>query len=375
MAAVQLQNVTRRFGDVLAVDRLRLEIADGELLVLVGPSGCGKSTTLRMIAGLEEVTDGHILIDGQPVDHLPPRERDIAMVFQNYALYPHMTVEANMGFGLKMRKVPRKEIAGRVAEAADLLDITDILHRRPGQISGGQRQRVAVGRAIVRHPAVFLFDEPLSNLDARLRTGMRSELKQLHQRLGTTMIYVTHDQVEAMTLGDRVVVMDAGRICQAGPPLEIYRSPASRFVAEFLGSPPATCVPASVCMHDGTMHLDLAGQRLRVADSWTNRLTPWVGRQVVAGLRPEFFSLPASATEKNLAAEPEATTVPPGQLRGTVQTVQILGAEALLDVALGDASVIARLPADAGLEPGQSLTLQCDVSRIPLFHAETGAAL
>src|SRR5215468_3875224 len=242
MAEVALRNVVKRFEEVEAVRSIDLNIPDNELVVLVGPSGCGKSTTLRMIAGLEEVTSGEIFIGGELVNDLPPKDRDIAMVFQNYALYPHMSVFENMSFGLRLRKFSKSEIRARVEHAARILDITDLLARRPKQLSGGQRQRVAMGRAIVRHPKVFLFDEPLSNLDAKLRVQMRTEIKRVHQKVRTTTVYVTHDQVEAMTLADRVVVMSAGQVEQIGNPLEIYQKPATTFVAAFIGAPPMNLI-------------------------------------------------------------------------------------------------------------------------------------
>src|SRR5258705_521207 len=243
MADVALRSVVKRFDDVEAVRSIDLDIPNNEFVVLVGPSGCGKSTTLRMIAGLEEVTSGDILIDGELVNDLPPKDRDIAMVFQNYALYPHMTAYENMSFGLRLRKTAKAEIRQRVEHAARILDITDLLDRRPKALSGGQRQRVAMGRAIVRNPKVFLFDEPLSNLDAKLRVQMRTEIKRVHQKVKTTTVYVTHDQVEAMTLADRVVVMNAGRIEQIGTPQELYHKPRTRFVAGFIGSPAMNFVP------------------------------------------------------------------------------------------------------------------------------------
>src|SRR5215469_7997114 len=243
MADVALRDVVKRFDNVEAVRQISLDIPDKEFVVLVGPSGCGKSTTLRMIAGLEEATAGDILIDGEKVNDVPPKDRDIAMVFQNYALYPHMTVFENMSFGLRLRRFPKAEIRQRVEQAARILDITDLLDRRPKQLSGGQRQRVAMGRAIVRNPKVFLFDEPLSNLDAKLRVQMRTEIKRVHQKVKTTTIYVTHDQVEAMTLADRVVIMNAGRIDQIGTPHEVYHTPKTQFVAGFIGSPTMNMLP------------------------------------------------------------------------------------------------------------------------------------
>src|SRR5215470_5026010 len=267
MADVALRNVVKRFDDVDAVRNISLTIPDNEFVVLVGPSGCGKSTTLRMIAGLEEATAGDILIGGEVVNDVPPKDRDIAMVFQNYALYPHMTVFENMSFGLKLRRVAKSEIRARVEEAARILDITDLLSRRPKQLSGGQRQRVAMGRAIVRKPQVFLFDEPLSNLDAKLRVAMRTEIKALHQRLKTTSVYVTHDQIEAMTMADRIVVMNMGRVEQIGSPLELYDNPANLFVAGFIGSPAMNFLPErrngkDVLVGVRPEHLDIAQEGL-----------------------------------------------------------------------------------------------------------------
>src|SRR5512144_1397414 len=287
MSEVALRSVVKRFDDVEAVRAIDLDIPDNEFVVLVGPSGCGKSTTLRMIAGLEEVTSGNISIGGEVVNDLPPKDRDIAMVFQNYALYPHMTVYDNMAFGLKMRKFPKPEIEKRVREAADILGIQELLKRKPRQLSGGQRQRVALGRAIVRHPQVFLFDEPLSNLDAKLRVQMRVELKKLHERLGTTAIYVTHDQVEAMTLGDRVVVMRDGRVQQVGDPMELYNSPANRFVAGFIGSPAMNFAPVRIVAEKDGLWVIGDGIRLKVPMPLTNRLGPYAGSDVTMGIRPE----------------------------------------------------------------------------------------
>src|SRR5499427_560289 len=290
MAEVALRNVVKRFEEVEAVRSIDLDIPDNELVVLVGPSGCGKSTTLRMIAGLEEVTSGEIFIGGELVNDLPPKDRDIAMVFQNYALYPHMTAFENMAFGLRLRKFPKSEIRARVEDAARILDITDLLERRPKQLSGGQRQRVAMGRAIVRHPKVFLFDEPLSNLDAKLRVQMRTEIKRVHQKVKTTTVYVTHDQVEAMTLADRVVVMNQGRIEQIGTPYELYHNPRTRFVAGFIGSPAMNFMPCRLEQNG-------SGMRVRISDAIAfpvpsaneGRYRSVVGKEMVLGLRPEHI--------------------------------------------------------------------------------------
>src|SRR6476469_335214 len=287
MARVAMRSLNKKYDEVHAVIDVNLEIRDQEFVVLVGPSGCGKTTTLRMVAGLETITSGNISIDEKVVNELAPMDRDIAMVFQNYALYPHMSVYDNMAFGLKMRKFDKPEIAKRVQEAAEILGIHELLKRKPRQLSGGQRQRVALGRAIVRHPRVFLFDEPLSNLDATLRVQMRVELKKLHERLGTTAIYVTHDQVEAMTLGDRVVVMRDGRVQQVGDPMELYSSPANRFVAGFLGSPAMNFASVRVNQDNGAIWAANAGMQIKVPQPMVPRLGNYAGKEVTFGVRPE----------------------------------------------------------------------------------------
>src|SRR5499427_2243646 len=287
MAQVVLKDLNRKFDEVHAVKDLNLQVHDKEFIVLVGPSGCGKSTTLRMVAGLEEITSGEIYIGDQFVNDLPPKDRDIAIVFQNYALYPHMTVYDNMAFGLKMRKFPKADIEKQVREAAILLGIADLLKRKPRQLSGGQRQRVAVGRAIVRHPLVFLFDEPLSNLDAKLRAQMRVELKHLHERLENTAIYVTHDQVEAMTLGDRVVVMKDGTVQQVGEPMEVYSKPANKFVAGFIGSPSMNFISVTLTDGAGTLFAEASGIKIKVPQERASTLMPYKGQTVTLGVRPE----------------------------------------------------------------------------------------
>src|SRR5215467_10926414 len=290
MADVALRNVVKRFDDVDAVRDISLDIPDNEFVVLVGPSGCGKSTTLRMIAGLEEATAGEILIGGEVVNDVPPKDRDIAMVFQNYALYPHMTVFENMSFGLRLRRTPKGEIRARVEQAAKILDITNLLDRRPRQLSGGQRQRVAMGRAIVRNPKVFLFDEPLSNLDAKLRVQMRTEIKRVHQKVKTTTVYVTHDQVEAMTLADRVVVMNNGRIEQVGAPQELYHNPKTRFVAGFIGSPAMNFMPCRLEQNGVGLKVRVSDTiSLPVPESRAPRYRTFVGRDLLLGLRPEHL--------------------------------------------------------------------------------------
>src|SRR5713101_3924657 len=287
MAQVVIRNLNKKFDGVHAVNDVNLQIRDKEFLVLVGPSGCGKTTTLRMVAGLESITAGEISIGDKVVNELAPMDRDIAMVFQNYALYPHMSVYDNMAFGLKMRKFAKPDIAKRVQDAAEILGIQGLLARKPRQLSGGQRQRVALGRAIVRHPQVFLFDEPLSNLDAKLRVQMRVEIKKLHTRLGTTAIYVTHDQVEAMTLGDRVVVMKDGYVQQVGEPLELYNQPANRFVAGFIGSPAMNFATVAVSGEGGAVWAANEGMRIKLPAEIGARLRGRVGEQVTFGIRPE----------------------------------------------------------------------------------------
>src|SRR5947199_8094432 len=293
MAQVLMTDLNKKYDEVHAVKDVNLHIRDKEFVVLVGPSGCGKSTTLRMVAGLEEITSGEISIGERVVNDLPPKDRDIAMVFQNYALYPHMTVYDNMAFGLKMRKFPKAEIAKRVHEAAEILGIQELLKRKPRQLSGSQRQRVAVGRAIVRHPQVFLFDEPLSNLDAKLRVQMRVELKRLHDRLETTAIYVTHDQVEAMTLGDRVVVMKDGWIQQVGEPLELYTKPSNRFVAGFIGSPAMNFVDVGIQGSDSSLTAQGTGIRLAIPPVNASQLGPYTGQRLTVGILPEDLHIPS----------------------------------------------------------------------------------
>ncbi|MBN8959287.1 MAG: sn-glycerol-3-phosphate ABC transporter ATP-binding protein UgpC, partial [Rhizobiales bacterium] len=289
MAQVLLRKVVKKYGDVEAVRGVDLDIADKEFVVLVGPSGCGKSTTLRMIAGLEDISDGEISVDGDVVNDVPPKDRDMAMVFQNYALYPHMTVHENMSFGLRLKKYPKDEIQRRVTEAARILDIADLLDRKPRALSGGQRQRVAMGRAIVRNPKVFLFDEPLSNLDAKLRVQMRTEIKRVHQKVRTTTVYVTHDQIEAMTLADRVVVMNRGKIEQIGAPNDLYHKPATRFVAGFIGSPAMNFIPCKLEQAGDGLQVRLSDTiAFTVPSDRNERYKPYVGKDALLfGLRPE----------------------------------------------------------------------------------------
>src|SRR5437588_7660877 len=363
MAQVAMRSLNKKYDEVHAVKDVTLDIHDKEFVVLVGPSECGKTTTLRMVAGLESITSGRVLIDDQVVNDLAPMDRDIAMVFQNYALYPHMSVYDNMAFGLKMRKFDKAEIQTRVREAAEILGIQEYLRRKPRQLSGGQRQRVALGRAIVRHPRVFLFDEPLSNLDAKLRVQMRVELKKLHERLGTTAIYVTHDQVEAMTLGDRVVVMRDGRVQQVGDPLELYNQPANRFVAGFIGSPAMNFADVRIGGANGALWAEGEGIRLRVPGPLSNRLGPYAGKEVALGIRPEDMRVASDAdpVEMNLDA--------------VVEVVERLGSEILLDVAGGRVAMVAALEPTVGAKAHERLRLAVNPHRMHFFDSETEAAI
>ena len=362
MASVRLQQVSKVYpGGVTAVDHLDLEIHDREFVVLVGPSGCGKTTTLRMIAGLEDVTQGDILIGDRIVNHVAPKDRDIAMVFQDYALYPHMTVYQNLAFALKLRKLPRRRIDERVQWAAQLLDLVPLLQRRPRELSGGQRQRVAVGRAIVREPQVFLFDEPLSNLDAKLRVTTRAELKKLQRELRTTTIYVTHDQEEAMTLGDRVVVMHHGRIQQHGSPLEIYKHPANRFVAGFVGMPPMNFVDGHLKPNDlGSLSFETAGWSVPLPAAWTAKLNAWEGRTIALGVRPETIRLTA----------PQAAPAAVGlhSIAAQVEVVEILGAVMDVTVAIADGPGWVSRGPTADIKAGDTMLLQFPLDQLYLFE-------
>jgi multiple sugar transport system ATP-binding protein len=359
MGQVVLSDVNKFYGAVHAVKDFNLRIDDQEFVVFVGPSGCGKTTTLRMIAGLEAISSGNVSIDGQVVNDLAPMDRDIAMVFQNYALYPHMSVFDNMAFGLKMRKFDRREIAKRVGEAADILGIGELLKRKPRQLSGGQRQRVALGRAIVRHPRVFLFDEPLSNLDAKLRVQMRVELKKLHQRLGTTAVYVTHDQIEAMTLGDRVVVMRDGVVQQVGEPLELYNQPANKFVAGFIGSPAMNFATVTMVDGDGRLTAKNAGLEIEVPVSHLERLRPHVGRKVTMGIRPEDLRVAHSADTAGQT------------FSSKVEVVEQLGSEVLLDVRVGDDTMVAAVDPTVSAKSQDLLRLAVNPGRLHFFDAQS----
>jgi multiple sugar transport system ATP-binding protein len=363
MAQVLMRDLNKSYDEVKAVKDVNLHVRDKEFVVLVGPSGCGKSTTLRMVAGLEEITSGEIVIGDRVVNDLPPKDRDIAMVFQNYALYPHMTVYDNMAFGLKMRKFPKAEIAQRVQEAAEILGIQELLKRKPRQLSGGQRQRVAVGRAIVRHPQVFLFDEPLSNLDAKLRVQMRVELKRLHDRLETTAIYVTHDQVEAMTLGDRVVVMRDGWIQQVGEPLELYGRPANRFVAGFIGSPAMNFADVTISESGGTLWAENTGFRVAVPPERTAALRPYKGQAITLGVRPEDIHIASGADGQDRS------------FTAVVDVVEPLGSEILLDVKVGPSAMVARVEPTVRLKVHESVRLALDPDRLHFFDPKTELAV
>ncbi len=366
MAQVSIRKVVKAYdGGVQAVKGIDLEIADHEFVVLVGPSGCGKSTTLRMIAGLEEITGGEIAIGGTVVNDIPPRDRDIAMVFQNYALYPHMSVYENMAFGLTLRKFPKEEIRKRVENAARILDITPLLDRKPKALSGGQRQRVAMGRAIVRDPKVFLFDEPLSNLDAKLRVQMRTEIKKVHQTVKTTTVYVTHDQVEAMTLADRVVVMNHGIIEQVGPPQELYHHPKTRFVAGFIGSPAMNFIPARVENGSGALRVTLPnGITVPVPESRTARYQGAAGRDMLFGIRPEHLTEVKNLDRDNIAV-----------FELTPEVIEPMGMETLVHLWLQGAEVCCRIDPTTPAEPGRPMQFAADLNHMHLIDPESGKVL
>jgi multiple sugar transport system ATP-binding protein len=363
MATVELKSITKVYeGNVQAVKNANITVQDKEFVVLVGPSGCGKTTTLRMIAGLEDITGGELYIDGKLVNDVPPKDRDIAMVFQNYALYPHMTVYDNMAFGLKIRKFQKEEIKNRVDEAARILDIEELLDRKPKALSGGQRQRVAVGRAIVRKPKVFLFDEPLSNLDAKLRVQMRAEISGLHNRLQATMVYVTHDQVEAMTMGDKIVVMRDGVIQQIGDPLDLYNNPVNRFVAGFIGSPPMNFMATNVAEEGGALTIDEGNFKLVVEGAKADILKPYVGKEVIFGVRPEDLVYDMSAGEGTA-------------ITTTTQVVEPLGAEIHVYVDTGSHVIIARTAPTVELNVGDTAKFKPVWSRVAFFDVESEQAL
>ena len=366
MASVSLKHIVKRFKTVTAVDDLCIEIQDREFAVLVGPSGCGKTTALRMIAGLEKETSGEIFIGDRRVNDVSPKDRDIAMVFQNYALYPHMNVRDNLGFGLKMRKFPKDEIERRVKEAADILGIHDLLDRKPKQLSGGQRQRVAVGRAIVRKPEVFLFDEPLSNLDAKLRVAMRAEISKLHRRLGATIIYVTHDQVEAMTMASRIFIMHDGALQQSGIPLDVYQQPANRFVAGFIGSPAMNFMEATLVADSRSYFVRSNHFNVRLPGAFHTRVAAYTNRPVIFGVRPEDM---AEQTDDAAADADES-------LSARVEVVETLGAETFVHLTCGDQTLVARVAVpDRPLTVGQMMQVHLNMEKTHLFDPETSRTI
>jgi multiple sugar transport system ATP-binding protein len=365
MASVTYQHVTKRFGDIVAVSDLDVEIPDKEFLVFVGPSGCGKSTSLRMLAGLEEITEGDIYIGDRLVNDVPPKDRDIAMVFQSYALYPHMSVYDNMAFGLKLRKTPKKEIDRRVHEAAQILGIENLLDRKPKQLSGGQRQRVAVGRAIVREPNVFLMDEPLSNLDAKLRVQARAEISKLHQRLGTTFIYVTHDQVEAMTMGTRIAVLKDGILQQIDTPQALYDTPSNVFVAGFIGSPAMNFMEATLVERDGKVALDCKDFVLDVPEDKAGTFRQHLGKDVIFGIRPEDTHDPEYA--------------PPGiksaMVNAKVDVTELMGNEVIVYLVTDRNTVLGRFDPRTGARVGNAVQVAFNMDRMHVFDKQTELAI
>jgi len=365
MAEVKLVDLTKKFDGVIAVDKINVDIQDREFLVLLGPSGCGKSTTLRMIAGLEEVSSGDIYIGDKNVNDKHPKDRDIAMVFQNYALYPHMNVYQNMSFGLENRRTSKPEIDRLVREAARILDIENLLERKPKELSGGQRQRVAMGRAIVRNPKAFLFDEPLSNLDAKLRMVMRGELIKLHKKLKTTIVYVTHDQVEAMTLADRIVVMKDGRIMQIGEPMEIYHQPNSMFVAGFLGSPPINFIDVHVVKENETLYLQQGRMKLKIPEERKPRYDRLVGEEVVFGIRPEHIF------DCNIKKD-----FPGGEaLDAVVEVIEPIGAQLILLCSFDGIRLTASMDPHTKCKEDERMTLMVDMNQMQLFEKKSGETL
>ena len=362
MATVQLDSVNKVYDNGFhAIHDLSLDIRDSEFLVLVGPSGCGKSTALRMVAGLETITGGELRIGDRMVNDVEPKDRDIAMVFQNYALYPHMSVYDNIGFALKLAKVPKEEIDQRVRKAAEILELTANLERKPGQLSGGQRQRVAMGRAIVRQPAAFLMDEPLSNLDAKLRVQTRAEIARLHQRLGTTTVYVTHDQVEAMTMGERIAVMSEARLQQVGSPQDLYDNPDNRFVAGFIGSPSMNFLEVDVTRDGSEARLKGDGIDIPLPDRYRPGFSKFSGSKLVVGVRPEHLDV--------------ETPDPSGKLSGNADVVEYLGNEELIHLQVGGSDIVALIGSEHRVRPGDDLTLKVGLEKVHLFDPETTLSL
>ena len=367
MSTVKLEHISKKYPNGFeAVKDFNLEIGDKEFIIFVGPSGCGKSTTLRMVAGLEEITGGDLYIDGKRMNDVEPKDRDIAMVFQNYALYPHMTVYDNMAFGLKIRKLPKEEIDKKVHEAAKILDLEHLLDRKPKALSGGQRQRVAMGRAIVRNPKVFLMDEPLSNLDAKLRGQMRIEISKLHQKLGTTIIYVTHDQTEAMTLGTRIVVMKDGIVQQVDTPENLYERPGNKFVAGFIGAPQMNMVNADVAEKDG-IHLEFCGQSIRLDENRAKILKDkgYVGKKIILGIRPEDLHDAGSIDRANKDA----------CIHATIRVYEMLGAETYLYFDMDQATWTARVDPSVKVKPGETVDLYMNTEKLHAFDIETELAI
>ena len=366
MASLSLRHIYKKYpGGVTAVSDFNLEIKDKEFIIFVGPSGCGKSTTLRMIAGLEEISEGELFIGDRLVNDVAPKDRNIAMVFQNYALYPHMTVAENMAFGLKLIKTPKDEIKRRVEEAARILDITHLLDRKPKALSGGQKQRVALGRAIVRNPMVFLLDEPLSNLDAKLRAAMRTELTKLHKKVETTFIYVTHDQVEAMTMATRIVVMKDGLIQQVDTPQKLYDAPCNIFVAGFIGTPQMNFINGVLNKKDDGLYFDFEGVSVKIPDDRANapELADYIGQEVVLGIRPEGINDDAKVVEANV----DTKTV----LDVDVDVVELMGAEIYLYLNIGETNLIARVSARSTSRGGDKIKVAFDMSRVHIFDKDT----
>lgn len=364
MANLSLKHIYKVYpGNVLAVRDFNLDIKDKEFIVFVGPSGCGKSTTLRMIAGLEEISDGELYIEDKKVNDIPPKDRDIAMVFQNYALYPHMTVYENIAFGLKLRKMPKAQIDAKVHEAAKILNIEELLDRKPKALSGGQRQRVALGRAIVREPKVFLMDEPLSNLDAKLRVQMRTEIAKLHKRLQTTFIYVTHDQTEAMTMGSRIVVMKDGVIQQADAPQEIYAHPANVFVAGFIGSPQMNFIDAKLEEKDGTLFVNFDKCSIKLPEGTAKTLKDkgYAGKEVIFGIRPEDIEV-----SKSFIAEHKDSTI-----RTTLEVKELMGAESYLYLSTGKYSLTTRIEGSSDENIGSLIDVAINMDKIHIFDKDT----
>jgi multiple sugar transport system ATP-binding protein len=364
MASVTYEHVTKRFGEMVAVDDLNIRADDREFLVLVGPSGCGKTTALRCLAGLEEITSGRIMIADRVVNDVAPKDRDIAMVFQSYALYPHLSVFDNMAFGLKLRKVPKDQIRARVEKAAATLGITELLKRKPRQLSGGQRQRVAVGRAIVREPKVFLFDEPLSNLDAKLRVQMRAEISKIHNQLQTTFIYVTHDQMEAMTMATRIAVINRGRLQQLDTPQNLYNQPANLFVAGFIGSPAMNFFPATV-RSDGGLFADSGEFQVPIPAERSKTLEPYVGRNVVIGIRPEDIH-DVQLVPPNIAA---------AKVTAQVDVTELMGNEILLYLVAGENTFVARVDPRSQLRVGNRAEVALNMEKLHVFDAATEQAI